>query len=1446
MLLNLGIYFLHLYYILKLFYPHIIILYKSLNRIFFCLIFYFFCIKKLNAQQSNNWVFPNNNGITFSTNPPSFLAGGQIVNPPSSASAASISDRNGNLLFYSDGERVWNKNNQLMPNGFGLLGGAAGINTVLIVPFINDTSKYYLFTSKGLIYNTGNESTYEYCHNIIDMQLNGGLGDVVNKNTFIKFFANEKMVAIPNSNGTDIWWICRDWTNHFYSYKITCQGFQNNNPVISTVGNNLNSDFSLVTGGDIKASSDGKLIAVSYGTYIEIYQFNNSTGILSNPVKIPVEVYSYGIEFSPNSKILYSTELFNNISSPTTEISQYDLLIYDSTAIKNSLTRISSILRPYGFSYFGGLQLGPDNKIYHCELSDAIDVINNPNNVGYSCNFQDSVLILPNACQLRFPYSYVNLITAQNVQISYTVAPDCRTVTFTGKTYIKGNNLTFKWKWGEPPPVAGTPLDSATQVVPSQGDTTYTTIVHTYPPGQDTFFVNLTVSSDTLCGTGRAGIKVVVKPPKPTANFGFATSCNNLTVAFTDSSLLNTNPSITHQYAWKPALAPPAAYTNYSTQPNNSYTFATYDSFDVRLIVTSALSCVNKDTIVKRVVLKAKPVAACSAVNNCGSLQASFSSTATIAAGSITLQEYYVGNTLIGTGANFVYSFAAYGSYTVKQVVKSNFGCISDTFLLAVIIKDKPQVNLITARDSVCNNSSYTITANATVNATTISSFVWLKNDVLQANNTNTLTDANVTGTYIYKLVSTSAQGCPSDTAYKTITVVSKPTVTIGATNNCGSKSIAITASAAVVNDVINTHYINYGDGNWGIADPNNTTYTYANYGTYNLKYVAKSSVGCESDTAYYSIVVKDKPVVNLITARDSVCNNSPYTVTANATVNATTISSYVWLKNNVVLANNTNTLTETNPTGTYIYKLVATSAQGCPSDTAVKTITVVSKLTASLNATNNCGSKSIAITASALVVNDVISNYYIIYGDGNTSTLNPNNTTYSYTNYGTYTLKYMVQSSIGCASDTAYQTIDVKDKPVAGINYNNNACTNTNYILTGNASVNAASISSYRWFKNGVLLPVNSSTLTENNPAGSYTYKLVVSSNQGCISDTVVQVVLVDNRPTAIFTANNDCVGKTITIANNSIPNNPTVTYLWTTSDGQTSTDVVPAFVFNSSGIKAIVLKVSSPNGSCIDNTSQNITIDAYPIAAFDITEACLGKPIAISNNSTGTIASYAWQTSNAQQSNNVVPTFIFDTAGIYSIKLDVATANNCSATITKSTPVQPVRLITRPAVDTNVNVNQPLQINISGADIYSWTPFTNLTNAGSSNPVFKSTAPGIYPLTVQATTAQGCKASDTIIIKVFAAGEYLFIPNAFTPNGDSRNDQFNFTCSGLRSLTYFRVYNRYGQTVYQQNTCSNIGWDGTFKGAKQPGGAYVYHWQGVAFNGQTVSGNGSVILVR
>jgi gliding motility-associated-like protein len=550
------------------------------------------------------------------------------------------------------------KNHIQMPNGFGLLGDGGQVNTVLIVPFINDRNKYYLFTSKGLSNNNiGSQSTLPYCYSIVDMQLNGGLGNIVNKNTVIQYFSTEKMVAIPNANGNDIWWVCRDWTNHFYTYKITCQGFQNNNPVISTIGNDVNNDVNLLGAGEIKASPNGNYIVVVYNYYFELYQFSKTTGMLSSPLLIPTE-NSYGVEFSPDSKFLYVTGAESINNNGVTFIKQFNLANYDSAAISNSAYTVNNV-----FGY-GGLQLAPNKKIYNNDGGKAISVINNPNVQGAGCNFQDSVFILPNGGYRRFPYSYVNLISNQNVQINYTVAPDCRTVTLNAKTYIKGNNLSFNWKFGDG--------DSSIQNVISGGDITYTTIIHTYSSGKDTFNVNLNVTSDTVCGQGRAGAKVVVKPPPSVAKFGFTVdNCGSTIVQFTDSSLLNFNPSLGYQWAYKRAAAI-GAFTNFSTAPNPIFTFPSTDSFEVRLTVTSSLRCVNDNSITKRIYLTPAPVAAFTIADTFAGSLVKFTNNSSA---NVTSYKWLFGNGDSSTAALPVYAYPTAGNYSIRLNVVTTNNC---------------------------------------------------------------------------------------------------------------------------------------------------------------------------------------------------------------------------------------------------------------------------------------------------------------------------------------------------------------------------------------------------------------------------------------------------------------------------------------------------------------------------------------------------------------------------------------------------------------------------------------------------------------------------------------------------------------------------------------------------------------------------------------------------
>ncbi|MEP7171344.1 MAG: hypothetical protein ABI855_18390, partial [Bacteroidota bacterium] len=162
-------------------------------------------IKFLYAQkQANNWYFGYNAGITFNTNPPTMLSGGQLN---SAEGCTNISDSNGNLLFYSDGVTVWNSAHAVMQNGTGLLGNFSSTQSGVILPAPGSTTLYYLITAPVL------GSINPLAYSIIDITLNGGLGGVTVKNVALFDTSAEKVTAVYNQNGTDMWIIAHGFPN---------------------------------------------------------------------------------------------------------------------------------------------------------------------------------------------------------------------------------------------------------------------------------------------------------------------------------------------------------------------------------------------------------------------------------------------------------------------------------------------------------------------------------------------------------------------------------------------------------------------------------------------------------------------------------------------------------------------------------------------------------------------------------------------------------------------------------------------------------------------------------------------------------------------------------------------------------------------------------------------------------------------------------------------------------------------------------------------------------------------------------------------------------------------------------------------------------------------------------------------------------------------------------
>ena len=168
----------------------------------------------------------------------------------------------------------------------------------------------------------------------------------------------------------------------------------------------------------------------------------------------------------------------------------------------------------------------------------------------------------------------------------------------------------------------------------------------------------------------------------------------------------------------------------------------------------------------------------------------------------------------------------------------------------------------------------------------------------------------------------------------------------------------------------------------------------------------------------------------------------------------------------------------------------------------------------------------------------------------------------------------------------------------------------------------------------------------------------------------------------------------------------------------------------------------------------------------------------------------------------------------------------------------------------DTTVVANQPLQLTATASDstanAFLWTPAKGLNFTNIYNPIATLTDNvDSITYTVTASTSAGCFGEASVIVRVFKTGPEIFVPSAFTPNGDGKNDILKPITVGIKTLTYFKVFNRWGQMVFATSEF-NKGWDGNINGTPQASGTYVYMAQGIDYNGKTVFRKGTVVLIK
>jgi len=377
------------------------------------------------------WYFGENAGLDFNSGAPVTLLDGALN---TREGCATISDFNGNLLFYTDGITVWNRNHLPMPNGNGLLGDPSATQSAIIVPNPGNPNLYYIFTADKLKLENGIN------YNVVDITLNGGLGDVIQKNIQLVTPASEKLTAVTHANGTDVWVLTHDaFGDAYMAYLVTTAGV-NPTPVISNLGIHLTNyfyedDYHAI--GYIKVSPNGEKVAAAHaGLNVDVMDFDTATGVLTNAVAIlnATEEYKgfFGIEFSPNSRFLYTN------SSNFTELYQYDLEAVD---IKNSVVSLNTTEIT-----FGALQLGIDGKIYLTEyLRPTLSVIENPNVKGVASNLNYSSIDLGGRLGVLGLPPFITSYFLVNIMVDGF----CLGNPTTFESSISANPVSILWDFGD-------------------------------------------------------------------------------------------------------------------------------------------------------------------------------------------------------------------------------------------------------------------------------------------------------------------------------------------------------------------------------------------------------------------------------------------------------------------------------------------------------------------------------------------------------------------------------------------------------------------------------------------------------------------------------------------------------------------------------------------------------------------------------------------------------------------------------------------------------------------------------------------------------------------------------------------------------------------------------------------------------------------------------------
>lgn len=560
-------------------------------------------------------------------------------------------------------------------------------------------------------------------------------------------------------------------------------------------------------------------------------------------------------------------------------------------------------------------------------------------------------------------------------------------------------------------------------------------------------------------------------------------------------------------------------------------------------------------------------------------------------------------------------------------------------------------------------------------------------------------------------------------------------------------------------------------------------------------------------------------------------CRNSKTLTAANLSVSPL-IKTYDWQVLNqqgaVIHATNTTSLNFTfADTGTYYLKLIINKADQC-SDSSVAPVRVYPGFIPDFSFSGVCLNRPTQFTDQSVSPYGTINYWDWVIGTGATGT-NGRSPTITYNSTGPKTATLVVGDTKGCR-DTVTKQVNIQDKPPLGLRFRD-----TLICVNDVLQLEAIGNGTFSW--TGVALTNGGTATPSVAPTTTTVYKVTLDDN-GCLATDSVRVRVVDHVTLQAMPDTTICSGDAAHLRCQS----DGLRFAWTPS--ATMND---ATLRNPTAITATTTtyQVTAIIGGCSATEEVVVNTVPYPkVNAGSDTTICFDARIQLNGTTDGSTVSWS-PPASLSNANILTPTAAPRATTAYILTARDNRGCPKPAFDTVIINVLPEILATAGG-DTAVLVGQQVKFLATGGVDYEWSPPYALSATDIPNPV------GIYnePVdairyTVRVYDESGCVDSAFKLVRVFKTGPEVFVPTAFTPNGDGRNDVLRPIAAGMQQIEYFRIFNRWGQLVFQ-TTRSGEGWDGRISGQEQGSNVYVWQVKAIDYLGTPYFRKGTVTLIR